>query len=306
MEAKMFRKLILLTISTISLLGLAACSTVSAPNAVEAQNAASTANITQAVAAPQNDPAPASPSNDSSSGIVATDLSDNDLIVADESGTSPIDAAALDIALAALPTTALTAEEAAGLLFMREEAKLAQDVYLFLYEAWGSQIFQNIAASEQTHTDSVKALLDRYGLSDPSTGKAAGQFTDPTLQELYDQLTLQGSQSLAGAIKVGAAIEEIDILDLQERLAQTTHADIQLVYQNLEKGSRNHLRSFVNTLQNQIGETYQPKYLSLDAYQAILSASIERGGPSQGGNGAGGNGYGGNGAGNSGAGGNQP
>jgi len=47
---------------------------------------------------------------------------------------------------------------------------------------------------------------------------------------------------LADALKVGAAIEEIDILDLQTRVAQTDNADIPLAYNNLMNGSSNHRR----------------------------------------------------------------
>jgi hypothetical protein len=150
---------------------------------------------------------------------------------------------------------------------------------LALYDKWGLPIFKNISNSEQTHTDSIKTLLDRYGVADPAAGKAAGVFTDPKLQDLYNKLVEQGRKSLADALRVGGAIEEIDILDLQERIAQTDRADIRLVYDNLMKGSRNHLRSFTSTLKTQTGVTYQPQYLSQDAYQTIVSSTIERGRP---------------------------
>jgi hypothetical protein len=146
----------------------------------------------------------------------------------------------------------LTEAEVSSLLYMREEEKLAHDVYMALYNQWQLQIFQNIASSEQMHMDSVKSLLDRYGLQDPASG-TAGVFTDQTLQELYNSLVTQGSRSLAEALKVGAAIEEIDILDLEQSIAQASQPDIALVYQNLLNGSQNHLRSFVSTLQNQTG-----------------------------------------------------
>lgn len=183
----------------------------------------------------------------------------------------------------------LSDSEAAALLFMREEEKLAHDVYTALYEKWGLAIFQNIASSEQAHTDAVKSLLDRYGLQDPASAQV-GVFTNPELQSLYTTLVSQGSQSLAEALKVGAAIEEIDILDLEERLAQTDNADIQQVFNNLLNGSYNHLRSYVSTLQSQTGETYQPQYLSAEAYQAILAGSTGMGGKG-GGGGQGGKGY---------------
>lgn len=171
----------------------------------------------------------------------------------------------------------LTDAEVEGLLYMREEEKLARDVYQTFYEKWGMRIFQNIAQSEQTHMDAVKTLIDRYGLKDPAAGKDAGVFANPTLQALYDQLIEEGNQSLANALQTGAAIEEIDILDLEERIAQTEKADIQRVYGNLVKGSRNHLRAFVSTLQRREGETYRPQYLSQTAYEAIVDTTRERG-----------------------------
>ena len=58
-------------------------------------------------------------------------------------------------------------QETADLLYMREEEKLAHDVYVFLYDLWGLPVFNNIAASESTHTASVLALLARYGISRP-------------------------------------------------------------------------------------------------------------------------------------------
>lgn len=145
----------------------------------------------------------------------------------------------------------LTTDEVDDLVFMREEEKLAHDVYATLYEKWGLPIFQNIADSEATHTAAVKVLLDRYGIADPAAGKGVGEFTNPDLQKLYNQLVAQGSKSLADALKVGIAIEELDIRDLQTRLARTSSADIKLVYNNLLRGSENHLRAF----QRQTGES---------------------------------------------------
>jgi DNA polymerase III gamma/tau subunit len=130
--------------------------------------------------------------------------------------------------------------------------------------------------------DAILALLERYVIDDPAAGKADGEFTNPDLRALYDQLVAQGSQSLSEALKVGAAIEEIDILDLEERIAKTDMADIIAVYQNLLKGSRNYLRSFTKTLAQQSGEIYDPQYLSQEAYDSIVQSGIESGGRSSG------------------------
>lgn len=186
-----------------------------------------------------------------------------------------------------IPASGLSAEEAASLLFMREEEKLARDVYNFLYTTWGQPTFQNIAASEQTHMDEIKLLLDRYGLADPAL--ASGQFTDPTLQALYTQLTTQGALSLGEALKVGAAIEEIDIRDLQTRLSQIDNADIEQVFTNLMSGSYNHLQAFASVLFTQTDETHQPQYLTVEQYQSIITSTTNNG------NGNGGQGNGNNG-----------
>ncbi len=148
---------------------------------------------------------------------------------------------------------------------------------LRLYAQWGLSTFENISRSEQAHTEAIKALLDRYNLSDPAT-ETVGVFTNPDLQALYNDLAARGQTSLSEALKVGAAIEEIDILDLQERLAQTDNADIQQVFNNLLSGSNNHLRAFVTALSRQTGEVYQPQYLSAEAYQDIVAPASQSGG----------------------------
>lgn len=164
----------------------------------------------------------------------------------------------------------LSETELAGLIWMREEEKLAGDVYRYLYEQWGSPVFSNIAESEDMHVQSVLTILNAYGIADPAKAEA-GQFSDPDLQALYDQLIAQGSQSLEAAYMVGGAIEEIDILDLEERIAQTENADIILVYENLIAGSENHLRAFVRVYENQMRQTYAPQYLSQARYDAIMA-----------------------------------
>ena len=179
-------------------------------------------------------------------------------------------------------TSPLNADEIAGLQFMHEEEKLAHDVYATFYQQYGLAIFNNIATSEAAHMAAVKTLLDRYGLADPAAGNGVGVFENVELQALYSQLIAQGRQSLSAALKAGGAIEEIDILDLKERLATTTQADIRQVYTRLLNGSYNHLRSFANTLKVQTGEVYQPQYLDAATYQTIIAGTNGRRGGSGG------------------------
>jgi hypothetical protein len=142
----------------------------------------------------------------------------------------------------------LTQEQAESLVFLREEEKLARDVYTVLHELWGKNVFKNIAASESRHMDSVKTLLDAYGLADPIATDTPGVFTNAGLQQAYNDLVAQGSRSLEEALKVGVAIEELDIADLQELLAMRPSADIAEVAQNLLKASQNHLAAFTRLL----------------------------------------------------------
>ncbi len=175
-----------------------------------------------------------------------------------------------------VPKGKLTNEEKNGILYIREEEKLARDVYQTLYEKWGLQIFSNIAKSEQRHMDAVKLLIEKYGLSDPVKGMGVGEFSNPEFSELYSKLTAEGNKSVVDALKVGALIEEKDIVDLQKYISETNKEDIKVVYENLMKGSRNHLRAFVSMLEK-YGVKYKPQYLSIEEYNSIVNSPTEKG-----------------------------
>ncbi|MCL5743109.1 MAG: DUF2202 domain-containing protein [Acidobacteria bacterium] len=142
----------------------------------------------------------------------------------------------------------LTDAEKTWLLFLREEEKLARDVYLFLYDANKLNIFANIAKSEQRHFDAIGNLIKRYGLEDPASTEA-GVFSNADLQEAYNTLTKQGLVSVVEALKVGVAIELKDIEDLTAALGKTSRTDIIRVYSNLLNGSEKHLAAFESHLQ---------------------------------------------------------
>lgn len=170
----------------------------------------------------------------------------------------------------------VSVEEINGLVYMREEEKLARDVYAILYEKWNLRPFSNITRSEQMHMDAVLTLLNRYSILDPVDSKGVGVFKNEALQNLYNALITEGNKSIADALKVGATIEEVDIVDLKKHLNETDNQDITFVYENLMRGSRNHLRAFVKNLKTQ-GVTYVPQFLSAAEYEQIISGSMERG-----------------------------
>jgi hypothetical protein len=178
--------------------------------------------------------------------------------------------------IASVPKQALDATEAAELNYMREEEKLARDVYIKLYSKWATRIFGNISQSEQRHCDALKLLLDRYGLEDPAANKAVGVFQNSGLQTLYTDLVAQGEASLSAALRVGATIEDLDIRDLEKALAATDNNDLKIVYQNLQRGSRNHMQTFISQLEAQ-GESYAAQYISAATLAEILSSPFDAG-----------------------------
>ena len=172
--------------------------------------------------------------------------------------------------------SALSTDEINGLLQMVEEEKLAGDVYQTLYERTGLNNFKNIVEAERKHQAAVQNLLRQYGITDPTAGKALGEFTQPSFTALYQDLIKAGSLSNADALKVGLKIEELDIFDLQQAAAQTSRDDIQRVYENLLRGSRNHLRSFHRALQAE-QQSYAPEFLTQAQYNAIATSEQEKG-----------------------------
>ena len=147
-------------------------------------------------------------------------------------------------------TPVLTEKEAEHLTFLREEEKLARDVYIALANQYGSSIFVNISASEQKHMDSVKGLIDKYGLIDPVVDDTPGVFTNTFLAEIYSDLMVKGSISLKDALEVGVEIELIDIHDIEEEmLPDVIQVDVVSVLQNLLAGSYNHLDAFIGALE---------------------------------------------------------
>jgi hypothetical protein len=139
------------------------------------------------------------------------------------------------------PTAALTAEEIADLRYLREEEKLAHDVYVALYQAWRIEVFSVISQDEQRHVEAVKGLLARYGIADTAAGTAPGVFVAPALQSQYDILVASGLASPSAAIAVGLLIETTDVADLKAAMARTTHAPILRVYGALLEVSNGHL-----------------------------------------------------------------
>ena len=174
------------------------------------------------------------------------------------------------------PKEPLSENEVAGLLYMREEEKLARDSYIVLFEKWGIPVFDNISQSEQRHMDAMKTLIDRYGLKDPVQDESViGGYENQDLQELFDDLMVMGDISATYALTVGALIEETDIRDIHHEIELADHEDIISTYESLVCGSGNHLRAFVGQLELN-GMIYKPEFISEKMYLEIIGNPVER------------------------------
>ncbi|OIP98697.1 MAG: hypothetical protein AUK35_10740 [Zetaproteobacteria bacterium CG2_30_46_52] len=175
----------------------------------------------------------------------------------------------------------LTADEEAGLVYMREEEELARDLYLDIFDLKPAlTVFQTISNNSETqHAAKMLTLLNTYQVNDPSTGLRY-TYTDPALQAMYTQLlsNAAGGNDVA-ALKVGALVEEVDIQDINEKKAMVdaAHQDIITTYDNLLCGSRNHLRSFVSQIELLSGAPYTIQVPALSAeVTAILAGAQEQ------------------------------
>ena len=169
----------------------------------------------------------------------------------------------------------LSRNEIDGILLMREEEKLARDIYLTLGDKWDLKPFVNIAKSEQKHMDEMGSLITKYDLEDPVKDDTRGVFTNPEMKKLYDELLAEGEKSRLDAFKVGTMIEDLDIADLEALLKETDNDDIRIVYLNLVKGSRNHLRTFHFQIEKS-GGTYKAQYITDDMYNKITGSQKEQ------------------------------
>ena len=168
----------------------------------------------------------------------------------------------------------LSDQEKATLQFMREEEKLAHDVYQYFYEKYRLNIFGNIASSEQTHMDAVLAIMVKYGVADVASNQK-GVFNNIILQKLYTDLIAKGEISLANALTVGATIEDLDIKDLNDGIAATANVDIDNLYEKLKCGSKNHMRAFTSQLSVE-GVSYLPQFISKDQFSEIINGAHQQ------------------------------
>jgi len=169
--------------------------------------------------------------------------------------------------LSQYPVESLNEAEEAGILQLREEEKLARDVYTLLEEKWGLSAFSQIKPSEQKHMDAMAKLINRYDLLDPAQ-ESIGIFENQKISSLFETLMTKGEQSEVDALQVGMTVEDVDIYDIDEILSKNDNQDIQVVFTNLRNGSIKHLQRFYTDLKT-LGGTYEPQYISQELFDQL-------------------------------------
>jgi hypothetical protein len=195
------------------------------------------------------------------------------VIDVEEDGSTSVIEANLQSALVETETPA--SDELALVLKMKDEEKLAGDIYAYNYQKWGNNIFSRISNAEDKHLSAIVILLKNLGSADTIISEA-GSFENSENQALYTDLISKSDVSFEEALKAGLLIEELDIKDLASALESTTNENVKLIYENLLKGSRNHLRAFNRQL-TALGITYSPTYLTQTELDQIVNAPMEKG-----------------------------
>ncbi len=163
-----------------------------------------------------------------------------------------------------------TDTNAADLLRMWEEEKLARDVYVSLAKTSRQPMFSNISAAESRHMQAVERLIRAGGANANLPDDAHGVFVSPDYQQLFETLVASGSRSPLDAMMVGAKIEEMDIADLKRLLDATTDPQTRQVLEHLRQGSRNHLAAFASQIAQQ-GATYKAEFLTQAEFDEIAN-----------------------------------
>ncbi|SDT80859.1 ferritin-like domain-containing protein [Actinoplanes derwentensis] len=160
-------------------------------------------------------------------------------------GIGARDGSCLEAPIAAAKGT-LSEAQKTTLVAMAQEEKAAHDLYTAFAGKYDAIVFDRIAASEARHLTTVRTLLSRYGVADPTTGEPAGKFSDPAAQASYDTLLAQGQAGQAAALQVGVTVEQTDIADLTAALGGLSAPDVTQVYTQLRMASQHHLAAFQN------------------------------------------------------------
>ncbi len=172
-------------------------------------------------------------------------------------------------------TNALTADEIEFLFAIREDEKVAKDLYTAFAGQYPTAIqFSRIAAAEATHIAAVETVLGYYEITYPALG-APGIFADAARQAQYDGL-LAKATTLQAALEAMTTLEEENIAAYKAVEANITNANLKLIVSNMIKASSNHLKAAVRQLAT-LGVIYTPIHLDQATFDDIINSALAQG-----------------------------
>lgn len=171
-------------------------------------------------------------------------------------------------------TEELTANEIEFLFAVREEEKLARDVYAKFYEFFEARPFAIIGKAEENHIAAVERLFYFYSIEYPKVGEA-GVFENSERQAYYNELIAKGD-SVLGAYKAAAYLEERDIADYKAVLNDITNPNIKMVIEHLYRGSINHFKAMLRQI-DALGSSYENSFLTQEEYDSIIKSNFVNG-----------------------------
>ena len=171
-------------------------------------------------------------------------------------------------------TADLTADEIEFIYAVREDEKVARDLYFSFFGTFGLKPFENIGKAEDNHIKATEKLFDYYEIDYPALSEN-GKFENAIRQKLYDSLLLKGTPELE-AFKVMALLEETNIAEYGEVLKTIVNPNIKIVIENLAKASVNHFKAAIRQI-TALGGTYAPSLMTQEQYRAVIAVGFEQG-----------------------------
>jgi len=202
--------------------------------------------------------------------------SQRDILVVDESsGLTSINTSIARTNFFSFPYADLSDLEIDGIRFIREEEKASKDYVLSMDILFDENLLDQLYEVERTHYQAGLFAIEKYGLADPTSGKARGNFTSPNIQAFYDTAISDGQGGTSDAIHAAARLQEASYVTITNQLNRVANnRDLRMVYHALATATRNHIRLTISRL-DELGLTYEPRFLSVSDFQDIIRGGIE-------------------------------
>lgn len=153
----------------------------------------------------------------------------------------------------------LSADEKEGLLSLLELQKMQVDVYSVMADRIQQPVFNDLAEQDAKLMELLAVKVDKYGLDNPITGKAAGEFEDEAVQNKYNAFIRTTNFGWNEMIAYATDMEEELIDVIQEQKTKISgNMDIVQLYEEILQQSVSDLNALNEEWEN-YSHIYAPK-----------------------------------------------